>query len=346
MVSLMVWLIAFLATYFAIPLIRRLALRLDVLDYPGGRKIHKDVTPLWGGLGIYTGLIIALLFAAPVSQLKALLPMVIGATVIVITGVIEDKSRLRAGVRFIIQLIVSLWLIFSGLRISFLPPTVWGNAIEIFLSILWIVGLINAYNYLDGMDGLAAGSAVINLFFFSVILYTTSQYHLSLLSIGLIGACLAFLPYNFSKTSKIFLGETGSTLLGYILACIGLQGSWAGDNIVKTSIPIMILGVPIFDMIFTTIVRIREEKVKNIVEWLEYAGKDHFHHYLVEVGLRPKAAVVFIYFITISLGISAVMVSNDKAIEGILTIYQAAIIFGIIATLMVVGKRRKSGWIK
>ena len=111
-------------------------------------------------------------------------------------------------------------------------------------------------------------------------------------------------------------------------------------------IPILILGVPIFDMVFTTIMRVKEDRVKNIVEWLRYGGKDHFHHYLVDVGLPPIGAVFFIYAINLSLGISAVMLSNDTVVEGLLSLYQAGIVFGVIATLMVVGKRHRSGWAK
>jgi UDP-GlcNAc:undecaprenyl-phosphate GlcNAc-1-phosphate transferase len=132
--------------------------------------------------------------------------------------------------------------------------------------------------------------------------------------------------------------------LGFNLAGLALIGNWAQDNIVKISIPILILGVPIFDMIFTTIMRIKEAKIKTLLEWLQYGGKDHFHHYLVDLGMQPIGAVVFIYFVTLSLGISAIMVSNDQAFEAFLTLTQASIIFGIIAALIVVGRRHRSGW--
>ncbi|MFH0856265.1 MAG: hypothetical protein V1869_07170, partial [Candidatus Omnitrophota bacterium] len=118
------------------------------------------------------------------------------------------------------------------------------------------------------------------------------------------------------------------------------------DNIVKISIPILILGVPIFDMVFTTVIRIKEGKVKNVFEWLKYGGRDHFHHYLVDLGLGSRGAVLFIYSITFSLGISAVMVSNDKAYEAFLSLSQAFITFGIIAALIIAGKRHRTGWDK
>jgi UDP-GlcNAc:undecaprenyl-phosphate GlcNAc-1-phosphate transferase len=254
-------------------------------------------------------------------------------------GLIHDKQALSAQLRFLCQLIVSLMIIWFGVRIEFLPNNLWGNLGEILITVLWFVGITNAFNYLDGMDGLATGSAIINLFCFTIILYSTRQYSLVILAIILIAGCLGFLPYNFKK-EKIFLGEAGSTFLGFSLAGIAVAGHWAADNVVKISIPILILGVPIFDMLFTTIIRIKEEKVKNLIEWLEYVGKDHFHHYLVDLGLSPLGAVGFIYFINLSLGISAIMLSNDAAIEAFLTLSQAAIIFGIIATLLVIGKRR------
>jgi UDP-GlcNAc:undecaprenyl-phosphate GlcNAc-1-phosphate transferase len=343
MKSLIVGMISFLFTLCVIPVIRKIALKFEIVDYPGGRKIHKEITPLLGGLGIYAAVMVALF--ADASRLALILPILIGATVIFITGLIEDIRGLSAQIRFTVQLLITLGLIFiGGIRIEFLPNNPLGNIIEVLLTIFWIVGLTNAYNYLDGLDGLAAGSAVINLFFFSVILYSTGQYSLGLLAISLIGGCLAFLPYNLNKTNKIFLGEAGSTFLGFTLASMALQGSWAQDSLVKLFIPILILGVPIFDMIFTTIMRVKEEKVKNLMEWLQYGGKDHFHHYLVDVGLSPLGAVYFIYAINLSLGINAVLLSNSTLLEGLLSLYQAGIVAGVIATLMVVGKRHRSGW--
>ena len=323
------------------PIFGRLGMRLGVLDLPSGRKIHKVATPLLGGVALYLGVISALLFN--IKVMFSFLLVMLAATIILIIGLINDIKNLSAQLRIVLQSLIALALIFSGIRIEFLPVGTWGNIGEIIITLIWIVGVTNAYNYLDGMDGLAAGSAVINLFCFAVILRNTGQYFLTKLALILMGACLGFLPYNLKK-AKIFLGEAGSTFLGFTLACIAVAGNWAEDNIVKISIPVLILGVPIFDMIFTTIIRFKEEKVKTFLEWLQYGGKDHFHHYLVDLGLLPFGAVIFIYFITLSLGISAIMVSNDQAFEAVLTLSQASIIFGVIATLIVVGKRRRSGW--
>ncbi len=340
--STLTFAISFLITCLAVPVLRSLAFRFNILDLPGGRKIHQAATPLLGGVAIYAGIIGASMVNA--RDIFAFFPLLMGATLIFILGLVNDLVGLSARTRILWQVLISLAVILMGLRVSFVPNGYLKDISEVLITVVWFVGVTNAFNYLDGLDGLAAGSATINVLCFSVILYMTGQYPLSLLAISLIGSCLAFLPYNFKK--KIFLGEAGSTFLGFMLAGIGIVGNWASDNVVKLSIPILILGVPIFDMIFTTIIRIKEGKVKSFIEWLKYSGTDHFHHSLIDLGFRPAGSVIFIYFVTFSLGISAIMVSNDAAIEAFLTLSQAAIIFGIIAMLIVVGKRHRSGWVR
>lgn len=336
---LLVFAISFLLAYFTLPLIRKLAVKLDIMDLPGRRKMHKQATPLLGGIGIYLGVAATLLL--DLKNLHYFLPVLIGATAILIIGLVDDIRGLSAQFRLFCQLVIALTVIGLGLKISFLPHNLWGDIGEIVVTLLWIIGVTNAYNYLDGLDGLAAGSAAVNLFCFSIILYTAGQYLLGLFCVALIAGCSGFIPYNFSK-NKIFLGDAGSTFLGFSLSCIALMGNWAEDGAAKLSIPILILGVPIFDMIFTTIMRIKEMKVKTFIGWLQYGGKDHFHHYLVALGLTPLGAVIFIYFVTLSLGLSAIMLSNDSALEAFLTILQAAITFGVIATLIIAGKRKRS----
>jgi UDP-GlcNAc:undecaprenyl-phosphate GlcNAc-1-phosphate transferase len=333
---------AFLVTFFAVPVFRWLAIKSGILDLPGGRKIHKIATPLLGGVAIYFGFIIATILG--LKDPFFFLPLLSAATAILILGLINDIRPLSAKTRFFYQLLAALALIFTGVRISFLPGGYLGDSIEVLITALWLVGVTNAYNYLDGLDGLASGSAAINLFCFAIILYATKQYALGRLALILAAAALGFLPYNFLKKGKIFLGEAGSTFLGFMLAGIAIIGNWAEDNVVKLSIPILILGVPIFDMIFTTIIRVKEKKVKNLRQWLEYSDRDHFHYSLVELGLRPSVAVIFIYLITLSMGISAIMVSNDVAIEGFLSLFQASIIISVIAVLIVIGKKHQNGW--
>jgi UDP-GlcNAc:undecaprenyl-phosphate/decaprenyl-phosphate GlcNAc-1-phosphate transferase len=332
------FIIAFLIAYLSTPVFRKMALALNIVDMPGERKIHTTPTPLLGGLAIYLGVVGSFFFFA--ESFRSLAPIFICATIILYMGTYDDIKGLSARLRLFIQILLALILILNGVRITFLPHNIWGNIGEILVTVIWIVGVTNAYNYLDGLDGLATGSAIINFLSFLVILYHTNQYALGLAIAIIAGSCLGFLPYNFFGKTRMFLGDAGSTFIGFSLACIAIQGNWAGDNVVRLSIPILILGVPIFDMIFTTVMRIKEQKIKNIIEWLKYGGKDHFHHYLVDLGLKQKGAVLFIYYITFSLGLSAMMVSNDSAIEGLMTITQSSIIFGVIGVLIVLGKKQ------
>jgi UDP-GlcNAc:undecaprenyl-phosphate GlcNAc-1-phosphate transferase len=340
MKTLLAFLTSFLVVFCSVPLFMALAARFKIVDIPGGRKIHKIPTPLLGGAAIYLGL--SLGFIVNLSSLHNLWPFLISATLIFALGLANDIKELSAQLRLACQVLIALFFTLLVERISFFPPGLWGDTAEIVITVVWIVGITNAYNYLDGLDGLATGSAIINCFFFAAILFKASQYPVSLFLAILMASCLGFFPYNF-KRAKIFLGEAGSTLLGFSLACAALMGNWAGDGIVKVCIPILILGAPIFDMVFTTVMRIKEGKVRTLLGWFSYANKDHFHHYLLDLGLHNTGAAVFIYFVSFSLGISAIMVSNDLAIEAFLTISQAAIIFGIIATLIVMGKRHRGG---
>ncbi|MFH1062874.1 MAG: MraY family glycosyltransferase [Candidatus Omnitrophota bacterium] len=337
MQTFIAFVIAFLITYLSTPFFRKMALSMKIVDIPNQKKIHTNPTPLLGGLAIYLGVVGSFFFFA--TSFRALAPIFICATIILYMGTYDDIKGLSARLRLFIQILLALILILNGVRITFLPHNVWGNIGEILVTVIWIVGVTNAYNYLDGLDGLATGSAILNFLCFFVILYNTNQYALGLAIAIIIGSCLGFLPYNFLRKKRMFLGDAGSTFIGFCLACIAIQGDWAGDNLVRLSIPILILGVPIFDMIFTTVMRIKEQKIKNIIEWLKYGGKDHFHHYLVDLGLSQKGAVLFIYYITFSLGLSAIMVSNDSAIEGVMTIMQSSIIFGVIGVLIVLGKK-------
>ena len=337
MVTLFACAIAFLISFFSMPLLRRLAWRIHLLDFPGGRKVHENPTPLVGGVAIYLGLCIAVFLNS--KDFFQIFPILLGSTLIFLLGLVNDFKELKAQVRFLIQVLIALLVIRMGLRVSFFPPGFIGDSLEVLITVVWLVGVTNAFNYLDGLDGLASGSAVINLFFLAVILNNTAQYPLKLFALVFASAILAFLPYNLGK-KKIFLGEAGSTLIGFSLASIALAGYWASGSIIKICIPVLIFGVPIFDMVFTTIMRISEGKIKDLIQWLQYGGRDHFHHRLVDLGFNPNGAVLFIYVITCILGFSAVITNDNPLFEAIMSIIQAAMIFAIIAALIVVGKRR------
>jgi len=168
--------VSFLVTYISTFFLRKLAFGLHILDLPGGRKIHKSATPPLGGLGVYLGFLAGVFLNW--ASVKEFWPIIIGSGIIILIGLMDDIIGLSALFRLIIQIIVSIFIVSLGERISFLPPNLFGDVLEIVITVIWIVGLTNAYNYLDGLDALASGSAAIYLFFFSVILYIFKQPHL------------------------------------------------------------------------------------------------------------------------------------------------------------------------
>ncbi len=333
-----------ISSFILTPVIRKIALSFNVLDHPNERKIHTKPTPLLGGLAVAIPFLIIFL-AFKDSFTRSADNLLLGSIIILIFGFLDDRFKLSARLRLAVQLLAAVLLIAGSLTIEIFPITGWGIILRYVITIIWVVGITNAMNYLDGMDGLCTGLGFISSCFFAAIAYLTGQPIVLLLSLGLAGCCLGFLPHNL-PTAKIFLGDTGSTFLGFMLAGISLLGVWAENNIVKISIPVLILGVPIFDMVFTTVMRIKEGKVHTIKEWLEYAGKDHFHHRLVDLGLRKKGTVVFIYLVGIVLGISALVLLKSTWKMAIVLIIQAALVFAMVAVLMIVGAMRQSGWEK
>lgn len=330
------FLISFLSALILTPLAKLIARRFKILDHPNKRKIHKAPVPLLGGVVIWFSFLIALLYAkAWQSEIKGL---ILGGSLVLLVGLIDDIKGLSALFRLIIQIIASAIIIKYGVCLSFFPPTLWGNIGEVFLTIFWIVGITNALNFLDGLDGLATGISAIALACFLIIGILTQQPIIIILTSAMLGSCLGFLLYNI-KPSNIFLGDAGSNFLGFILAGFAILGDWAYNNAVALVVPILILGVPIFDVIFTTIMRVKNGEVKNLKEWLEYTGKDHFHHRLLDLGFVPLIATVFICSVSLALGISAIVLLKAPLIHATLLLVQASIIFILIATLMVINRK-------
>ena len=284
-------LLSFCLTTALIPIVRRAAIRIGAVDRPGGRKMHAAPTPLMGGAAIYLGFILVMVLARDILHFSlGLKGVTIGATIVFITGALDDMWGLTARVRLVAQLLAAATLIKFGLVVSFLPETWWGDAAEILFTVFWVIGITNAVNFLDGVDGLAGGSSTINALFFGLVALQTDQPFMMLLSIALVGACLGFMPFNFRRTkpAMIFMGDAGSDFLGFTLAGIGILGDWGSVNLVGLTVPILILGVPIFDTTLTTVVRIRTGQVRTFGEWIHYTGRDHFHHRLSDLGIGTR----------------------------------------------------------
>ena len=328
--------VAFALSYCLNPLFARLARKYHILDIPDERKLHQEATPLLGGAAVFIGFLTAL-FINGIFSLE--LGVVLAASIILFCiGVLDDFKEIAAGIKLLSQLICTILVIASGIILRVIPDSLGviahlGNAI---LTLVWIIGITNAMNFFDGMDGLAAGLGALISFFLGVVAFQTDQVELGWIAVAMLGGCLGFLPFNFrfKNNAVIFLGDAGSTVIGFILACIAVYGDWAEGNPVVTLIsPILIFWVFIFDMVHITIDRILNGKVLNFRQWLEYVGKDHLHHRLANVLGGKKKSVLFIYVLSLCLGTSAVVLRNARTVDAILLIIQASIMVILITVL-------------
>ncbi|TET64329.1 MAG: undecaprenyl/decaprenyl-phosphate alpha-N-acetylglucosaminyl 1-phosphate transferase [Candidatus Stahlbacteria bacterium] len=331
---------SFLLAFLSTKVIGRIAAKLKILDHPNERKIHKKPIPLLGGLAIFGSYVATIIFNFNFSiELKG---VVIGGTIILIIGLIDDIKHIPATWKLISQVLASSILILYGVKLSFLPSTWWGNAGEVLLTVIWVVGITNAVNFFDGMDGLATGLTAICSLSFFIVAEITGQSYLGFLTIALAGSCLGFLKFNF-RPASIFLGDAGSTFLGFTLAGIAVMGGWAEKNPkVALSLPIIILSVLIFDMIYITIARVWDGRVRNFKEWIEYTGKDHLHHRLVTLGFNETQTVLLIYLIAACLGLGGINLLATEDLKIYFEFIQAFFIFIIVVILMITGKKLAS----
>jgi len=340
------WLYIFLFSLFLsailTPVMRVIALKLNIVDLPGGRKIHHKITPLLGGVAIIFAFISSL--AANMILDKEYVILLIGAVFVALVSLIDDWKGLSARLKLLVQIFAVLILIQNGIILDLFPPnTSWGYGLNFIFTIFWIVGITNSLNFLDGMDGLAAGISAIIAFFMGIVAFQTKQPFMGWIAVAMTGSCLGFLPFNFrfKKPASIFLGDTGSIFLGFTLSALAVKGDWAEDNpIVSFSAPVLIFWILIFDMAYITIERILTGKVKSFKDWIEYVGKDHLHHRLYALIGDRRKAVLFIYFLCATLGISAIALRNARPIDGILLICQAFLITIVVSILEYSGRHR------
>jgi len=212
--------------------------------------------------------------------------------------------------------------------------------LNVVVTVLWFLTVTNAIQFLDGMDGLAAGLGVIASIFFSIAALQTGQAYLMFLAAALLGACLAFVPYNFRPGgAMIFLGDAGASFIGFTLAGLAVMGEWSSTNPpVAMLTPILILGVPLFDIAFVSVARVVTGKVHSFHEWLAYTGKDHIHHRFATLGLTKTQSVLLLYFIALTLGLSATLLKDATPREAVITVVQAVCVLAIIAILEGVGQ--------
>jgi UDP-GlcNAc:undecaprenyl-phosphate/decaprenyl-phosphate GlcNAc-1-phosphate transferase len=334
--------LAFALSLAGVPIVRSFARRWDVLDVPAARKVHKIPTPLLGGAAVYAAFAATVLFNFSFSlQLKG---VAVGATMVVVVGVLDDVYDLPARLKLVGQVLAAAVTMAYGVTLNVVPYSVPGAAaLNVLLTLLWFLTVTNALQFLDGMDGLAAGLGAVAALFFSMAALQTGQRYLMFLAAPLVGACLGFLPYNFrpGRNASIFLGDSGASFIGFTLAGLAVMGEWAqGDPVVALLTPMLILAVPLFDITYVGIVRIVTGKVHSVTEWLAYTGKDHMHHRFEALGLNRPESVLLILAIAATLGLSALLLKFATPPEAVLVLVQAGCILAIIAVLEGVGRGR------
>lgn len=287
------------------PVMRLVALRFGVIDQPAARKIHANPVPLLGGAAIYIAFILVLMLFGDRRYIHEVVGIFIGATLVSLMGVIDDRWGLGSYVKLLGQLLAACILVYSGVQVS-----IWGNWLDLVVTIGWVVGITNAMNLLDNMDGLSGGIAMIAAVFFTLLAALSDQYLVGALAAALAGACAGFLVYNWNP-AHIFMGDTGSLFLGFLLAAVGIKLRFpSNSDTITWMIPVMVLAVPVFDTTMVFISRLRRGKNP-----LTTPGKDHISHRLAFLTGSRREAVLLCYLIAGAMGLAAVFITQANLVE-------------------------------
>lgn len=312
---LFAFIIAYIVTFVLTPFVKKLAFKIGAVDVPrDNRRMHKRPTARLGGLAIYFGFMIsAFLFCEIDKQLAGIM---IGATIIVILGVFDDIYALSAKLKFAVQFVAALFPCIMGVQVEFIrvpqfisPSGYIGlGLLAIPVTMIWIVGISNAVNLLDGLDGLACGVSSISALTLLSIALIAGEPAVAFVTSALVGACFGFLPYNFNP-AKLFMGDTGALFLGFMLAATSVQGLFKGYAVISIAAPFLILGLPIFDTLSAIIRRIKNGRP------IMSPDREHLHHRLVDAGFSQKQAVTIIYILCSILCLSAVALIATGAVS-------------------------------
>ena len=293
---------AYLISLILTPCFRYIAKTFNIYDRPlTAIKTHKVSTPYLGGLGIWSGWVISLILIRfitnfPTGTLNNLRSVIIGSFMLLLLGLCDDikKGGLGFKFKFLIQIIACLIVTVGfDIRINFIENYI----LSVIISTFWIIGLSNAFNLIDIMDGLSCGTAAIAALFFFIIALPSEMIYVNFCAIALFAACLGFLPFNLSNSKKIFMGDTGSLSIGFILATIAMGTSYTKINPIGVFAPLLILAVPIYETIFVSIMRMLKGKNPFL------GSKDHFPLRLEKMGYSRKQILIFVYILSFILGI-------------------------------------------
>ena len=311
MVYVWAFAIALVITYALTPLVKRFAIKIGAIDKPDARKVHHGAIPRLGGLAIFLGYMGSVLFNVPHDH--QIFGLLLGSIILVIVGIWDDVKQIEAKTKLMGQIIAAAVLVAYGIRVDFIELPLVGMVYlkywSVPLTIFWIVGFTNIVNLIDGLDGLAAGISFIACIALGVMTIQLGQTELACVALALAGATVGFLRYNFNP-AKIFMGDTGSMLLGYTLAAISVMGTLKTAAAIALVVPAIVLGLPILDTLFAIVRR----KISG--QPIFKPDKGHVHHRLLAHGLTQKQAVLMMYAVTALLGGVSVIVAEVNAWVG------------------------------
>ena len=327
-------LVALVVSFLASPLVKNFAYKVGAIDVPkDARRMHKTPTPRLGGLAIFLGFMISVILFVPIRGDREMQSILLGAVIIVVLGVVDDIMALPAMLKFVVQIVAALIPTLNGVIVRAVSnPNIFSDNpywvldwLSIPVTVLWIVAVTNSVNLIDGLDGLANGVSAISATTVLVISLIASEAQVALVMAALVGASVGFMPYN-QNPAKMFMGDTGATFLGYILATMSIQGLFKFYAVVSFVVPFLILGLPIFDTAFAFTRRIAHGQSPM------HADRSHIHHRLIDLGLNQKQAVATLYVISAILGLSAVVLTTGG--EG-----KAMILFAALCIVAVVAAK-------
>ncbi len=315
---IVIFLIALTTTSVSIPWVRRAALALGFVDAPSARKSHQTPTPLLGGAAIFLGAIIGIIIYYRGNPQPTVIGVMLATSVVALMGLIDDYRPLPAWVKLSGQILGFFILAYFGIRVRLPVP----EPVNYAITLLWVLGITNAINFLDNMDGLSAGISAVTSSFILLLALFNGQFLVSALAAGVLGACLGFLRYNFPP-AQIFMGDVGTMFLGFLLAVMGIQLRFPDNsNFVTWMVPIFLFGLPIFDMCLVFLSRLRRGISPAT------AGRDHTSHRLVQLGFSSRETVLILYLFSGIMGMMALFITRATIIEGY-AVGVAAVILGL-----------------
>lgn len=331
---LLALLVALVVSFLMTPVVKTFAYKVGAIDVPkDARRMHKVPIPRLGGLAIFIGFMVSiLLFVKITPEMQSIL---LGAVIIVVLGVVDDIMALPAMLKFVVQIVAALIPAMNGVQIlAFSNPNIFSHNpywvldwLSIPVTVIWIVAITNSVNLIDGLDGLANGVSAISATTMLVIALIASETQVAVVMGALVGACVGFMPYNLNP-AKMFMGDTGATFLGYILATMSIQGLFKYYAVISFVVPFLILGLPIFDTTFAFVRRIAHGQSPM------HADRGHIHHRLIDMGLNQKQAVATLYVISAILGLSAVVLTTGGEQKAMLLFLALCIVAAVAARVV------------